>query len=197
VDSTPIRAPADDALHVGEGFNRLAVDADNHVPGLEAGLSRCAISDDFVHPGRGNVDADEHEGGGKHQDCQEEVGDRPRGDDGGTRRKRLGLERTRAFGRRQTLESVLGWHAGRIFIVKELDVASEGKPGHPPAGSMAVEEPEDLLAEADREGLDLNAAPASDEEMTELVEKDDHCQHEQKCQGLQDVSGEKFHVRAF
>jgi hypothetical protein len=33
--------------------------------------------------------------------------------------------------------------------------------------------------------------------MTEFVEKDDHRQHEQKCQGLEDVSGEKFHVRAF
>ena len=45
-------------------------------------------------------------------------------------------------------------HAGAVLVIQEFDVAAERHPGEAPARAVAVVEAEDLLAEADREGLD-------------------------------------------
>ena len=69
--------------------------------------------------------------------------------------QRLGLERPLALGGRHALQRLPGRHAGAVLVVQELDVAAQRDPGEAPARAVAVVEAEDLLAEADREGLDL------------------------------------------
>ena len=65
-------------------------------------------------------------------------------------------------------------HAGGVLVAEEFDVAAERDGGDLPAGAVAVVEAEQLRAEADGKRQDLDAAPAGDEEMAELVEEHDN-----------------------
>ena len=71
-------------------------------------------------------------------------------------------------------------NAGGVFVAEELDVAAERNRGNLPARSVAVIESEQLRTEADGEDEDLNAIPARDQKMAELVEEHHDGQDEQK-----------------
>src|SRR5690606_21037025 len=93
-------------------------------------------------------------------------------------------------------------NAGSILIVHELDIAAQRYPGDPPACSVAVMEGKDLLAEADREGLDSDAAPARHQEVPHFVNEHDDRQGKQKAdhdkQRTPEVElREKFHEHSF
>ena len=150
-----IGAAADDALHVGECLDRLAVDADDHVARLEAGARGRPAGHQLVDPRRGHLHAHKRERQRENDDGQDEVRYRAGRHDGRPRRQRLGLEGAGALVRRHALERRLGGNAGAVLVVEELDVAAERDPGEAPAGAVPVVEAEDLPAEADREGLDL------------------------------------------
>ena len=73
-----------------------------------------------------------------------------------------------------------GLRAGGVGVAMELDVAAERDGGEPPARAVPVREADDLGPEPEREGVDLHAAPAADEEMAELVEEHHDGQHEEE-----------------
>jgi hypothetical protein len=103
------------------------------------------------------------------------------------------LERTFAVGSRHLLQRVTGRDTGAVLVVQEFDVAAQRDPGQAPARVVAVVEPENLLAEPDRERLDAHAAPARHQEMPQLVHEYDNRQHEQESQRLQDEGGQNVH----
>ena len=70
--------------------------------------------------------------------------------------------------------------ARRVHVADELDVAAERDGAELPARAVAVVEAEEFRAEADRERLDADAAPAADEVVAHLVDEDDDRQHEQE-----------------
>ena len=84
-----VGAHADDALHLAEALDRLAVDFDHEVAGLEARPLGGAAGIDDVDLGRGAPLAEEGEDRREDDDGQDEIGDRPGGDDGGAGAKRL------------------------------------------------------------------------------------------------------------
>src|SRR5690606_34385266 len=61
--------------------------------------------------------------------------------------------------------------ARAVRIAVEFHVAAERNPGEAPARPLAVRVGGDLGTEADREGVDLHAAPAADQEVPEFVEE--------------------------
>src|SRR4029078_5297802 len=69
-------ADADDALHVGETLDFLAIDRGYQIAGLESGGLRRAGGLHRVDPRTRGLLADRHENGGKNGDRQHEVRDR-------------------------------------------------------------------------------------------------------------------------
>ena len=69
-------------------------------------------------------------------------------------------------------------HAGAIGVAMELDVAAERDRRHLPACAVTVVEAEELGTEADGEGVNADAAPATDEEMAHLVDEDHDAEHD-------------------
>ena len=74
-------ADADNPLHVGEVFDRLAVDRGHDVADLEAGRCRCTSYFDLVDSRRHVRFAEKGEQAGEDHDRQNEIGDRTGGDD--------------------------------------------------------------------------------------------------------------------
>jgi hypothetical protein len=60
----------------------------------------------------------------------------------------------------------------------ELHVAAEGDGAELPAGAAAVVEAEQLGAEAEREGVNPDPAPAPDQEVAHLVHEHHDGEHE-------------------
>ena len=67
-----------------------------------------------------------------------------------------------------------------IQIAVKLDVAAQRNHGKAPARPVPVIEAGKFLAEAEREDVDLYAAPAADQEVAHLVEKHHDSQHEEE-----------------
>src|SRR6185312_3958136 len=173
-------ADADDALHVGEAVDRLAVDRGDEVARLEAGGLRGTVGLHRVDAGAGRLAAGGGEDDGEDGDGEDEVGDRAGGDDGGARADRLEHEGDLLLLLGHQRGGVPIRDTGRILVAEEFHKAAEGNGGEFPAGAVAVVEADDLRAEADGEGLHLHAAPAGNEEVPELVEEDDDGQDEQE-----------------
>src|SRR4029078_736966 len=102
---------------------------------------------------------------GEDHDRQDEVRDRARRHHRRAGSQRLLLEAALAVLRRQVLKRLAAACARDVLIVDKLHVASERNPAQLPAGAMPVGEPCDFRPEADRERLDADPTPASDEEM--------------------------------
>ena len=77
-----VGARADDALHLAEALDGLAVDADHPVARQEAGPLGGAARIDDIDLGGGDALAEQGENGGEDDDGEEEIGDRTGGDDG-------------------------------------------------------------------------------------------------------------------
>ena len=74
---------ADDPLHVGEAFDRPAVDCEHHVAGLEARGRGCGIGLHGIDAGGRGLPAIDRKNRGKDDDGQDEIGDRPGRHNGG------------------------------------------------------------------------------------------------------------------
>ena len=146
---------------------------------MKPALLSSAAGIDDIHLGRGAPLAEEGEDGGEDDDGEQEIGDRPCRDDGRAGAKRLALETVLALFRGHAFEGPLTC-ARCILVVDEFHIAAERDPGQPPARSVPVVETDDLGAEADRECLDRDAAPAGHEEVAELVEEHHDGEHEQE-----------------
>src|SRR5262249_34873116 len=88
----PARTGRDDALHLGEAFDRLAVDRDHEIARLEAGDCRRAARRDFIDA-RGNLLlAVPHRDAGEDHDGKQKIRDGTRGHDRGALPYRLVIE---------------------------------------------------------------------------------------------------------
>ena len=101
-----VGAHADDALHLAEALDGLAVDADDAVARQEASSLRGAAGSDDVDLRRSDALAEDAEDHGEDDDREHEIGDRSGGDDGRALAERLALEAVRPLLGR--LISVLG-----------------------------------------------------------------------------------------
>ena len=61
--------------------------------------------------------------------------------------------------------------AGRVQVAVKFDVTTKRQRGKAPARALAVDEVQQLRPESERKDIDLDAAPASDGKMPQLVEK--------------------------
>ncbi len=95
-----IGAHADDALHLAEALDGLAVDADHPVARQESGPFCGAARVDDIDLCRRDALAEHGENRRKDHDRQNEVGDRTRGDHRGAGRQWLPLEAVLALLRR-------------------------------------------------------------------------------------------------
>ena len=116
-----------------------------------------------------------HEGARKQQHGEQEVGERPGGDDRYPLPDALLVERARE----------IGGGDGALALVDHLHVAAERHRRDGPLGAVGAESarPHDA-AEAHREPQHLHAAPAGDPVMAELVEDDEHAQHDEEREQL-------------
>ena len=173
-------ARADDALHVGEVVDRVAVDGDDQVAGLEAGFRGRAVRLHRIDPRAHGLLAVEHEDAGKNHDGQDEIRQRPGDDDGRALGHRLEHEALRALLRIHGGEPRGIGHARRVLVAEELHKAAERNRRDFPARSVAVIEADDFRPKADRKHQDPHAAPAGDQEMAQFVKEHDQAEHEQK-----------------
>ena len=167
------RAGAHDLLHVGEALDRPAIDGDDQIAGLESGGGGGAVGLDRVDPRRRARLAKDHEEGGENHDGKYEIRHRAGHHDRRPTRDRLMHEAVPALflahgGKRRRIGNARG-----ILVTEEFYIAAERNGGDLPSGVVAIIEAEQLRAEADRKDQDLDAAPAGDQEMAELVEKHD------------------------
>ena len=93
-------ALADDALHIGEVVDGLAVDGDDHVARLESGGRGGTIGLHGVDPRAHGLLAVDHEDPGKNHYSQDEIGNRTRSHDGRALGHRLEKEALGAVARR-------------------------------------------------------------------------------------------------
>src|SRR5215510_16104708 len=142
--------------------------------------SDLAVGIDRVDPRRGDRLAEDHEHGGEDHDRQQEIGERTGGHDGNPLADRLVKEAAPLLLGGHGRNGGLVGRAGGVLVAEELDVAAERNGGDLPARAMAVVEADELGAKADGEGQHLHAAPAGDQEVTELMKEDDDRENEQK-----------------
>ncbi len=173
-------ADADDALHVGETLDFLAIDRGYQIAGLKSGRLRRAGRLHRVDQCTRGLLADRHENGSKNGDRQHEVRDRPGSDDRRARAHRLKHEAVIAIGIRHRRRSSLIRYACRIVVAEELHITAERNCGNFPARPVAIIEAGDFGAKSDREYEHLDAAQAGHQEMTKLVKENDDRQYEQK-----------------
>ena len=159
-----------------------AVDRQHEIAGAQAGALGGAAGDDLIDPRDQHLLAEEIGRAGEDQDRQQEVGDRPRGHDRGALAERLSREGALALALRHARDPGSVGSAGGVGVAGEFHVAAKRDQREAPARAVPVVETEQLAAEADREHLDVDAAPAADEEMAELVDEDDQRQDEEERQ---------------
>src|SRR6185312_9229759 len=131
-------ADADDALHVGEAVDRLAVDRRHEVAGLEAGRLRRAARLHGVDPRARDLAADGAENDGEDDDREYEIGDRTGRDDRGTRADRLEDETAFLLFLGHLRGGVPIRDTGGVLVTEELDEAAERNGGKLPARAVAV-----------------------------------------------------------
>ena len=102
-----------------------AVDCEHHVAGLEAGGGGGGIGLHGIDPRGRRLPAIERENRGKDHDGQDEIGDRPGGDDGRAAPHRLVEEALAALGLGHAGDGGLVRHARGVVIPKKLHVAAE------------------------------------------------------------------------
>ena len=166
-------------MQLAEAFERFAVERHDPVADLEPGVTRRRP---LAEPGDGQLfgridrhgAADDHEEGSENRHCHDNVGDRACRYDHGTPPQGSVLERP-LFGRCGG-----GGDAGGVHVALELDVASQRQCRDTPARSVPVVEPDQLLAETDREGIRLHAERAAHEQVAEFVQCDQRPQHQQE-----------------
>src|SRR5581483_8750754 len=107
-----------------------------------------------------------------------EVRDRARGNNGGTRWQRLEVEAHRALRLGHGGGRLMIGRTGDTLVAEEFHVATERDRGQLPARAVLVVKAEELRSEAEREHEHPHAAPARNQEMAELVEEDHHAQPE-------------------
>src|SRR6185369_91853 len=173
-------ADADDALHVGETSDRLAVDRHDEVARLEAGDLCGAVRLDGVDARGCGLLAGDHEDTGENHDGEDEIGDGAGSDNRRARTNRLEHEAVALFFFGHGRGGVEIGRACRVVIAVELHVAAERHRGDLPAGAVAIIEAEQLGTEADREGEHLNAAPASYQEVAKLMKENNNRQYKQE-----------------
>src|SRR5437879_7287474 len=136
---------ADEALHVGEAADLLAVDGGDDVADLKARPLGGAAGFDLVDARRRARLAEEGEQTGEDDDRQNEIRDRTGGNDGRARADFLVMEAARPlllshagerFGR--------GRRRGLRFVAEELHIAAERDRGDLPARFMAVVEADEF-----------------------------------------------------
>ncbi len=175
-----VAVAGDDALHVLETYDRIAVDAGDHVTRLEAGGGRRHPRLHLADARRDGMDADGEVHGGVDQNREKKIRGRPGEHHGCTLPDGLRLEGAAALLRRHALERILRRLARGILVVHELHVAAERNPGDAPARTLAIGEAPDLPPKADGEGANRDAAPARDDEVAELVDEDHDAEHDEE-----------------
>ena len=131
---------ADDALHVGEAFDRPAVDREHHIARLEPGRGGCGIGLHGIDPRGRRLPAIDRENRRENHDGQDEIGDRPGRDDGRAAPDRLMEEAVAALGLGHVGDGGLVRHAGGVVIAKKLHIAAERNGRKLPAGAVAIVE---------------------------------------------------------
>src|SRR5215470_11100719 len=180
------RAGAYDLLHVGEAFDRAAVDRQDQVAGLEPGGSGGAPRLHGVDPRRRARLAEDHEQAGEQRDGENDIRQRPGHHDGGPHAHRLVDEALAALLLAHVGKRGLIGNARRVLVAEELDVAAERHRGNLPAGAVAIVEPEEFRTETDGEHQYPDTTEARDQEMAELVEEYHDGQDEQKWDDVAD-----------
>ena len=149
---------ADDALHVGETLDFLAIDRGYQVAGLESGGLRRAGRLHRVDPCARGLLADCHENGSKNRDRQHEIRDRTGSDYSCARAHRLKHETVFPIGMPTSTPRQPVRHACRIVVAKELHIAAERDRGNFPARSVPVVEAGDFGTKSDRKHQHLDPA---------------------------------------
>ena len=190
-------AHLDERADLLEGMDRPAVDRQDPVTGLEAGLGGGAVGDDLAQFGRGELLAVRSEKRGEHDDGENEVGDRPGSGDQGTPPHGFVVEGDGRFGRGHRPLGAVG-QAHDIAVAEHLHIAAERQSAELPARAAPVGQAEQLRPEPDGEDVDANAAPAGDEEMAELVDEHEHGDEQQEAhQEMRNVAHETHHDAQF
>ena len=178
---------ADDALHVGETIDFLAVNGRHQVTRLEAGGFGSTRRLHGVDASTGGLLAVKHKNAGENRDCQNEIRDWTCCDHGGARTDPLVHETHRFLGFGHLRHGLPVGHARGILVAEEFHVAAEGYCRDLPACAVAVEEAKDLWAKTDRESEDFYTAAAGHQEMAKLMKEDNNRQDENEGN---DVAGE-------
>ena len=71
-------------------------------------------------------------------------------------------------------------HFDYDYIAQKFHIAAKRQPADFPARAMLVGPADNFASEADRENLNLHAAPPGHKEMSELVKEHHNCDDEQK-----------------
>jgi len=171
---------ADDALHVGETVDFLAIDSHHQVTRLEAGGLRGACRLHRIDAGAGGLLADGHEDAGENGDRQDEIRDRAGRHHGGTRADRLVDKANRSLGLVHGGRGRMIGHARRIVVAEEFHIATERNRGDFPARSVTVIKADDFGTKTNRESEYPDTAPAGHQEMAKLMKENDNCQHKQE-----------------
>src|SRR5262245_55309678 len=119
-----VGAHGDDALHLAEAFDLLAVDADDKVARLETCPFRRASGIHAIDLGRCDALAEEREDRGEDRDGENKIGNGACGDNGSAYRQGLRLETAFALLGRQLIERFVTRACG-VLVIDELNVAAE------------------------------------------------------------------------
>src|SRR6185312_4848530 len=169
------------ALDVGEAVDLLAIDADEAVARLDAGLLGGAAGGHLDHHRLGYVAAIGREKHGENSDGQQEVEQRA----GKHRRRalphRLRMKGYLALGLAQLIDAFrIGGTGGDVHVADEFHVAAQRNGAEFPARAVPVVETDEFGAETDRERLNPDAAPAPDQIVAHFMDEHDYGQHEQE-----------------
>ena len=149
--------------------------ANDFIPGTQAGPGCGAVGLNRDDRRRIGLSGDE-ENGREDDDCEKQIRNRAAQNDSGAR-----IQRLREKG--ATLLLVGQGHvrrrgAGRIVVAQELHIATQRDGRHFPARAPAVGPADKLGAKADREDLGVDAKPARDPVMPELVNEHEQGEHQ-------------------
>ena len=153
-----------------------AVEREDLVAGAQAPARRGRAFHHRADRGVAGGVAGGHVEAGEEQHREQVVGHRPRRDDDGAVQHRLlveGLAGAPGGARR-------GVRLLRHLLPVQLHVAAEREPAEAPFGAAAVGPAPHRLAEADREGVHMDAAPARGQVVAHLVDEHQHAEHQRE-----------------
>ena len=163
-------------LKLFKAVDRIPIDRLDEVAGLKPGRRRRTVGLDsadarqMLHPAKG------HEHAGEDHEGQNEIGDRPR--QPRSPRGCATAARPRSTSGRPMGRSSAARHAGGVGVAVELDISPERQRADPPAGAARVHPGEQLRTEAERESVDFDAAPSSDQIVPQLMDENDQAQNQ-------------------